>query len=60
VADIVYLHLAPQDPATDDGPACIDGVQNGLLLAAQLHLLWDSWMLSINPVKIPKINVANP
>src|SRR5438552_6480757 len=28
----------------------IDSVQNGILLSASLHRMWDCWALSINPV----------
>jgi HNH endonuclease len=41
--------LTPQNPVVNDGPGRIDSVQNGLLLNALFHRLWDSWLL-INPV----------
>jgi len=31
-------------------PYDIDSVQNGILLQAGLHRMWDSWAFSINPV----------
>ena len=31
-------------------PLSIDSVQNGLILNAGLHVLWDKWAVSINPV----------
>ena len=38
-------HLTPAERPYD-----IDSVQNGILLQAGLHRMWDSWALSINPV----------
>ena len=46
----MYQHLAPQNRTVNEGPGRIDSVQNGVLLNSLLHRLWDSWLLSINPV----------
>jgi HNH endonuclease len=35
----------------------IDSVQNGLLLHAGLHPMWDAWMISINPVTLTIENI---
>ena len=44
----MWQHLT--DAHHNQGPSRIDSVQNGLLLTATLHVYWDSWMMSINPV----------
>ena len=48
----LYQHLEPQNPVINEGPNRIDSVQNGLLLYADLHIFWDAWLLSINPVSL--------
>jgi len=48
----LYTYLEPQDPYVNEGPSRIDSAQNGILLAAGLHILWDAWVLSICPVTL--------
>jgi len=36
----------------EEQPYGIDSVQNGLLLHASFHRLWDAWAISINPVSL--------
>jgi hypothetical protein len=46
----MWQHLTDTHP--NQGPLRIDSVQNGLLLGATCHIYWNSWGMSINPVRV--------